>query len=113
DYAVVGVRLLQSIDNHGDRDLVRHQLAAVHELFRLHSKRRLSGHGVAKHVAARNVHHAQIGSEGLRLSALSGPRRTNQHNVHSGLLFNAAANQTISSLWTNGLQKPAYLINPR
>ena len=56
-------------------DGVRHQLAGFHHGLGLQADRRSRLDGGAQHVAGRQLHHAAIGDQALRLGPLAGARR--------------------------------------
>ena len=74
--------LVDPVGHDADHDVVGHQLAAGHDVARLHADRRAGGDRRPQHVAGRELHDAVTVDQRLRLRALAGPRRTKQHNPH-------------------------------
>src|SRR3954453_12362979 len=82
--AVGGVGLAQAVEDHGDDDLVRHELAAVHVRLRLLAEVRLVLDGLAEHVARRDVREREVLLQTIGLRALPGPGRPQQDEVELG-----------------------------
>ena len=62
--------------------VVRHQLAARHDLLGVQPDRRTRRDRGAQHIAGRELHDAVLGDESLRLRAFAGPRRAEQYQPH-------------------------------
>ena len=63
-------------------DVVRDELAPVHDVLGLQPDRRTGLDRGAQHVAGRELHNPVFGDEALSLCALPGPRRAEQYQPH-------------------------------
>src|SRR5512139_2699297 len=85
DEAALHVRLLESVGEDADDDLVRNEIPGIHYGLGLESDLGLGGDRCAKHISGRELHHPPIGFEPARLGPLSCPRRPKQYDVHRAL----------------------------
>ena len=82
DHAIGAVRAVHALGNHAENDLVRHEVAAIHDF--LGAKAEL-GFGVdrgTKHVAGRQLHQSARLDKTLGLRALAGTGGSEQDDVH-------------------------------
>ena len=82
DEAVFCVRLLQSLLDDVDHQVVRHQLAAVHVALHLLAKRRPGPPLGTQHVTGRDRGDVVGIDQGTRLRSLSRARRAKKYQVH-------------------------------
>ncbi|MNC92721.1 hypothetical protein D3C83_91940 [compost metagenome] len=79
------VGLRDALLDHAEHDVVRDEIASVHDLFRLLAERRLVRDGFAQQVARRDLRQPVLFLNPLRLRALAGARRAehdDSHDVH-------------------------------
>ena len=77
-----GIRLAEPVEQHPDRDLVGHELAALHVAAGLEADRRAFLDGRPEQVAGGDVGHAQPFGEDRGLGALAGARGTRAGRRH-------------------------------
>ena len=82
DEAVAGIRLVDAIGDDRNDDVVRDEIAPVHDVLGLESDRRSGPDRGAQHVAGGELHNPVFGDQALRLGALPGPRRAEQYQSH-------------------------------
>src|SRR5512132_4433299 len=80
--AAFRVGLTDAIGDNRNHDLVRHQLAALHDAFGLQAHRRAGRDRGAQHVSGRELDYSVFGYQALRLRALTRPRRAEQDQSH-------------------------------
>ena len=74
-HAALGVRPLQPLAKHRDRDFIRHQRATGHELLGAQAERRPAAEVLAKEIARGDVPDAQFCFDIRGLGPLAGPGR--------------------------------------
>lgn len=72
---VLHVRLVETIGNDADHDLIRHQPAAGHDVLGLEADRCLRGHRRPQHFSGRELDDAMLLDQPLRLRSLARARR--------------------------------------
>ena len=83
DGADLGVRLVETTEQHPDRDVVRHELPALHEAPRLEADRRTVTDGGPEQVARRDDRDPEALGEHGGLGPLPRTRRSQQdHDLH-------------------------------
>ena len=87
DEALLGIIVLEALLDEIDDELVRDELAGVHEGLRLLAELRLSLHSRAEEVAGGDVREAILLDELLRLSALACAGSAEQNDVHGATAF--------------------------
>jgi len=83
--AALARRLVEVLADQVHDEVVRHELAGVHDVLGLLAERRLRLHGGAEHVARREVAHAVLLDELGRLRALARAGRAHEHHADAGL----------------------------
>ncbi len=78
DGAALGVRRLQPLEQHADRDLVGDQLAALHVSLGRDPERAAVPGGGPEQVAGRHPGQSEVAGENVRLGALPGARGAEQ-----------------------------------
>jgi hypothetical protein len=76
--AADGIRCREPIEEHLDRDVVGHELAAFHVAPRLEADRRAVAHGRAEEVTGRHMRKAESLGQDRCLCALPGARRAEE-----------------------------------
>ena len=69
-------------DDDRDDDVVRDELAPIHDVLGLQPDRRTGLDRGAQHVAGGELHDPVLGDEALSLRPLPGPRRAEQYQPH-------------------------------
>ncbi len=82
DKALLRVRLIETVGNDSDDDVVRHQAAAGHDVPGPEADRRLRRHRGAQHFAGRELGNAVALDQPLRLRSLARPRRSKKNQSH-------------------------------
>src|SRR6185295_13635898 len=82
DEALGGIRLGDAVLDQTDHQRVGHQLAPLHDPLGLLAELAARGYRGAQHVAGRELDHALLGLQALRLGALSSARRSQKDDVH-------------------------------
>src|SRR5664279_5485330 len=79
--------------HHGVGDVVRHQIAGVHELLGLPAKLRVAGHVSSKDIAGRDFRDVEVDGDEFRLGALTRSWRPHEDESHYSRTFSRALAQ--------------------
>src|SRR5205823_3886150 len=82
DEAIPAVRLFEPLADDADHELVRHELACVHEGLGLLAELGAVTHRLAQDVPGGDLRYAEVRVELLGLRALPGTRRPQQNQIH-------------------------------
>jgi hypothetical protein len=84
DPAAGGVGLLETVEEHADDRVVRHELPAAHVAIRLPPHGGAGGNRRAQEVARREMRQPELRLQQLRLGALPRPGRSEEHQDRHG-----------------------------
>src|SRR3546814_7416793 len=71
--------LIGAVGNHGDHEVVRHEVAGIHDRLRLAAELAARGSGSAQHIASRELDQIVPLFQALGLSSLARARRSQQN----------------------------------
>src|SRR3546814_9746313 len=74
--------LIGAVGNHGDHEVVRHEVAGIHDRLRLAAELAARGSGSAQHIASRELDQIVPLFQALGLSSLARARRSQQNDIH-------------------------------